>query len=87
MKRFWAVVAAALFVAMFFLWQVRSDNPLHVNRTLIHAAICLVLGAAWAIGFSAQLERGRVSLLAIFVLVTIQAAALALVQLTARVPQ
>jgi hypothetical protein len=81
MKLFWPIVCGTL-VATFFVTRVVvaiwapgiSYRSTMLQRYLVAFPVTVVLvGVVWAILCRPQLERGRVSLAAIFLLVTIQA--------------
>lgn len=76
---FWAIVSYTLIAVFFVLMAIsaigprRGDRPLASQIAYGAVLITLVL-VVWAICFRAQLEARRVSLVAIFALVTMLAA-------------
>jgi hypothetical protein len=91
-KPFWIAVCGLLAAACAILYieasrgwdrtdlmqRVRADHEWMIARHLLAA---IMLSAVWAICFRPQLETGRLSLFAMFSLVTIQAAGLWLVRI------
>jgi hypothetical protein len=87
---FWAIVVGVLTSAYVLAALIASTGrsrmqldapefPVHVAR---HLLAVVWLGVVWAIIFRAEVERGRLSLFSLFVLVTIQAFGFWLVQVT-----
>jgi chromate transport protein ChrA len=74
MSRFWQLVSALLLVAGAIIVVSapahRGDMPHPATKPIIAG---LLVTAVWATGFRKQLERGRLSLFSLFVLVTLLA--------------
>jgi len=75
---FWAIVTYTLLGVFFLLMGIAAINPrrgeIPLAAQVAYGAVLVTLSTAvWAISFRAQLEARRVSLVAIFALVTMLA--------------
>ncbi len=77
MKSFWITVVVCLIVAFFGMRfstpTFRGDEQSIIQRIAELTAAGLLVAVVWAIAFRSQLERGRVSLLSILMLVALEA--------------
>ena len=77
MSKFWIIIWSVAMATLFVYFQL----PMNVRgvpfpiwaKVVSYSVAATMVGIAWAICFRPQLEKGRVSLLSVFVLVSMQA--------------
>ena len=85
MSRFWATIVL-VFVGLFLFLQAgaalllppRSYGDDAARRLFFHVFTGVLVGVVWAICYRPQLERGRLTTPALFVLIALEAVYLAL---------
>jgi hypothetical protein len=88
MSRFWLAICLVLLTTFLVIAysvtppepRTYFTRPSALQRLEFHVVTGVLVGVVWAIWFRPQLEKGRISLLALFVLAALQAIYLALVR-------